>query len=169
MEWLNSISDILSIVFGGTLISIVTWKFARRKAAAEALKAEADAKQAEAEAKKAEIEAAQEKQEYYQRMVDDIAKDRDYYKTERDNLRQKLDSIAQEVSEIKRTGEEERSRLQLTIESLTQKVDSMEPKLCYRMECPNRLAATDIKCTKKTAKKKEKPLEGIEPPTGPVI
>ena len=62
MEWLNSISDILSIVFGGTLISIVTWKFARRKAAAEALKAEADAKQAEAEAKKAEIEAAQEKE-----------------------------------------------------------------------------------------------------------
>ena len=147
---------------GGALGGLLTWRFTRRKAKAEALEAEAEAEQ-----KKAEAE--QERQNYYQQIIDDIAKDRDYYKTERNELRGRLDSITQEVSEIKRTGEEERSRLQLTIESLTQKVDSMEPKLCYRMECPNRLAATDIKCIKKTAKKKENPLEGIEPPTGPVI
>lgn len=160
---IDTILNVAGLIFGGgALGGLLTWRFTRRKAQAEAIEAEAEAEQ-----KKAEAE--QERQNYYQQIIDDIAKDRDYYKTERDNLRQKLDSIAQEVSEIKRTGEEERSRLQLTIESLTQKVDSMEPKLCYRMECPNRLAATDIKCTKKTAKKKEKPLEGIEPPTGPVI
>lgn len=160
---IDTILNVAGLIFGGgALGGLLTWRFTRRKAQAEAIEAEAEAEQ-----KKAEAE--QERQNYYQQIIDDIAKDRDYYKTERDNLRQKLDSIAQEVSEIKRTGEEERSRLQLTIESLTQKVDSMEPKLCYRMECPNRLAATDIKCIKNTAKKKEKPLEGIEPPTGPVI
>ena len=84
MELFDSFTNILSLLFGGSLISIVTWKFARRKAAAEAKQAEAEAKQAEAEAKQKEAEAAQEKQEYYQRMVDDIAKDRDYYKGERD-------------------------------------------------------------------------------------
>ena len=144
---IDTILNVAGLIFGGgALGGLLTWRFTRRKAQAEAIEAEAEAEQ-----KKAEAE--QERQNYYQQIIDDIAKDRDYYKTERDNLRQKLDSIAQEVSEIKRTGEEERSRLQLTVESLTQKVDSMEPKLCYRMECQNRLAATDIKCTKKTAKK----------------
>lgn len=121
---------------GGALGGLLTWRFTRRKAKAEALEAEAEAEQ-----KKAEAE--QERQNYYQQIIDDIAKDRDYYKTERNELRGRLDSITQEVSEIKRTGEEERSRLQLTIESLTQKVDSMEPKLCYMEDCPNRMASAD--------------------------
>lgn len=162
MELFDSITNILSIAFGGSLISIVTWKFARRKAESEAKKAEAEAKQAEAEAQK-------EKQDYYQQMMEDLARDRDYYKTERDNLRQKLEGIIEEVQEIKRTGEEERSRLQLTIDTLTHKVDMMTPNLCFRKDCPNRLAATEVKCAKKTAKKKGNPLEGIEPDTGNVF
>ena len=47
---------------GGSIVSLVTWKIARRKAVAEAKQAEAVATQAEAEAKKAEAEALQEKQ-----------------------------------------------------------------------------------------------------------
>ena len=161
MEIFDSITNILSLFFGGSLISIVTWKFARRKAECEAKKAEAEAKQAEAEAQK-------EKQDYYQQMMEDLARDRDYYKTERDNLRTKLDGIIDEVQEIKRTGEEERSRLQMTIDSLTDKVDRMTPNLCFRKDCPNRIAATDMKCAKKTGKKKE-PLDGIEPGSGNVF
>ena len=83
MEWFDSITNILSLLFGGSIISIVTWKIARRKA-------EAEAKQAEAEAKKAEAEAQKEKQDYYQQMMDDLAKDRDYYKGERDEYRKTL-------------------------------------------------------------------------------
>ena len=59
MEIFDSLTNILSLLFGGSLISIVTWKFARRKA-------DAEAKKAEAEAKSAEAEAQQEKQNYYQ-------------------------------------------------------------------------------------------------------
>ena len=87
MDWLTNIPDWLSLIFGGSIISIVTWRFARQKAAAEAKEAEAKAKQAEAEAKKAEAEAMKEKQDYYQQMADDLAKDRDYYKGERDEYR----------------------------------------------------------------------------------
>ena len=58
MELFDSFTNILSLLFGGSLISIVTWKFARRKAAAEAKQAEAVAKQAEAEADTAAAEAA---------------------------------------------------------------------------------------------------------------
>lgn len=130
MEWLNSISDILSIVFGGTLISIVTWKFARRKAAAEALKAEADAKQAEAEAKKAEIEAAQEKQEYYQRMVDDIAKDRDYYKNDRDEQRKRQDEM-----------EEQMRNLQRDVARNGRMVEALRPFICTDLSCKLRKRA----------------------------
>ena len=44
MEWIiNNLTDILGLLFGGSLISIVTWRFARRKAEADAKKAEADA------------------------------------------------------------------------------------------------------------------------------
>ena len=131
MEWLNSISDILSIVFGGTLISVITWKFARRKAAAEALKAEADAKQAEAEAKKAEIEAAQEKQEYYQRMVDDIAKDRDYYKRDRDEQRTRMDEMDVKFRE-----------LQSAVARNGRMVEAMRPFMCADLKCPHRQRVT---------------------------
>ena len=68
MDVFDSITNILSLLFGGSVISIVTWRYARRKA-------EAEAKQAEAEAKKGD-------QDYYQQMIDDVAKDRDYYKKE---------------------------------------------------------------------------------------
>ena len=58
MDWLTNIPDWLSLLFGGSLISIVTWRFARQKAAAEAKEAEAKAKQAEAEAEKARAVSA---------------------------------------------------------------------------------------------------------------
>ena len=102
MEWLSSIPDWLSLLFGGSIISIVTWKFARRKAAADALRAEAEAKQAEAEAKKAEAEAMKEKQDYYQQMAEDLSKDRDYYKHERDEYRETIKGYDVRIDALER-------------------------------------------------------------------
>ena len=147
MELFESFTNILSLLFGGSLISIVTWKFARRKAESEAKKAEAEAKQAEAEAE-------QEKQNYYQQIVDDIAKDRDYYKTERDELRSRLDSVFEELREIKMKGEEERANLRVTIDTLTKKVESLIPHLCFARNCKNRITSDGKTCTQKTLNKK---------------
>lgn len=120
MEWLTSIPDILSLLFGGSIISIVTWRFARRKAAA-------DAKQAEAEAKKAEAEAAQEKQEYYQRMMDDIAKDRDYYKGERDEYRATIKRYDERMDTMERN-QARQGRM----------IEAMRPFLCSDLSCKRR-------------------------------
>lgn len=124
MEWFDSITNIISLLFGGSLISIVTWKFARKKAAAEAKQAEAEAKQAEAEAKQKEAEAAQEKQEYYQRMVDDIAKDRDYYKGERDEYRKTLKVYDERFDQLERN-QARQGRM----------IEAMRPFMCADLAC----------------------------------
>ena len=124
MEIFDSVTNILSLLFGGSLISIVTWKFARRKADAEAKKAEAEAKQAEAE-------AAKEKQDYYQQMMDDLAKDRDYYKTERNELRSRLDLMEERMRE-----------LQTQVARNGRIVESLRPLICTDLKCQNRQRGT---------------------------
>lgn len=124
MEWLTNIPDWLSMIFGGSIISVVTWRFARQKAAAEAKEAEAKAKQAEAEAKKVEAEAMKEKQDYYQQMADDMAKDRDYYKGERDEYRTTIKKYDERMDQLERI-QARQGRM----------IESMRPFLCADLSC----------------------------------
>ena len=117
MEWFESITNILSLLFGGSLISIVTWKFARKKA-------DAEAKQAEAEAKKAEAEAQQEKQNYYQQIIDDVMKDRDYYKGERDEYRAVIRRSNERMDLLERN-QARQGRM----------IEAMRPFLCADLTC----------------------------------
>ena len=117
MEWFESITNILSLLFGGSLISIVTWKFARKKA-------DAEAKQAEAEAKKAEAEAAKEKQDYYQQMMEDLSKDRDYYKGERDEYRATIKRYDERMDTMERN-QARQGRM----------IEAMRPFLCADLSC----------------------------------
>ena len=123
MEIFESVTNILSLLFGGSLISIVTWKFARRKADAEAKKAEAEAKAAE--------EAQQEKQNYYQQIIDDIAKDRDYYKHDRDEQRSRMDEMDVKFRELQRD-----------VARNGRMVEAMRPFMCADLKCPNRQRVT---------------------------
>ena len=124
MEIFESVTNILSLLFGGSLISIVTWKFARRKA-------DAEAKKAEAEAKAAEAEAQQEKQNYYQQLIDDIAKDRDYYKRDRDEQRTRMDEMDVKFRE-----------LQSAVARNGRMVEAMRPFMCADLKCPHRQRVT---------------------------
>ena len=124
MEIFESVTNILSLLFGGSLISIVTWKFARRKA-------DAEAKKAEAEAKAAEAEAQQEKQNYYQQIIDDIAKDRDYYKRDRDEQRTRMDEMDVKFRE-----------LQSAVARNGRMVEAMRPFMCADLKCPHRQRVT---------------------------
>ena len=124
MEIFESVTNILSLLFGGSLISIVTWKFARRKA-------DAEAKKAEAEAKTAEAEAQQEKQNYYQQIIDDIAKDRDYYKRDRDEQRTRMDEMDVKFRE-----------LQSAVARNGRMVEAMRPFMCADLKCPHRQRVT---------------------------
>jgi len=143
---IDTILNVAGLIFGGgALGGLLTWKFTRRKAMADAETAEA-----EAEAKKAEAE--QERQNYYQQIIDDISKDRDYYKQERDELRGKLDNVFDELRELKKTGEEERASLRTTIDTLTRRVDSMIPLLCFNKECQMRIATNETCAANKKRK-----------------
>ena len=124
MELFDSFTNILSLLFGGSLISIVTWKFARRKAAAEAKQAEAVAKQAEADAEKAKAEAIKERQDYYQQMMDDVAKDRDYYKHERDEYRETIKGYDVRIDALERM-----------VARNGRMVESMRPFMCADLSC----------------------------------
>ena len=120
------------------LISIVTWRFARQKAAAEAKEAEAKAKQAEAEAEKAKAEALMEKQNYYQQMVEDVTKDRDYYKQDRDEQRDKLDKLSRSVIEWKRQTDDTIDDLRRQVSRNGRQIDAMRPLLCADLTCKKR-------------------------------
>ena len=152
MDWLTEIPNWLSLIFGGSIISIVTWRFARQKAAAEAKEAEAKAKQAEAEAKKAEAEAMKEKQDYYQRMADDLAKDRDYYKGERDEYRKTIKQYDERMNLLERN-QARQGRM----------IETMRPFLCADLSCKKRkrVVASDIEEVEKTIRP-NKPAD-IEP------
>lgn len=117
MDVFDSITNILSLLFGGSVISIVTWRFARRKA-------EAEAKQAEAEAKKGD-------QDYYQQMIDDVAKDRDYYKKERDEYRDTIKSYDVRIEDLERK-----------VARNGRMVESLRPFICTNLDCKLRHRAT---------------------------
>lgn len=117
MDVFDSITNILSLLFGGSVISIVTWRFARRKA-------EAEAKQAEAEAKKGD-------QDYYQQMIDDVAKDRDYYKKERDEYRDTIKSYDARIDDLERR-----------VARNGRMVESLRPFICTNLDCKLRHRAT---------------------------
>ena len=138
MDWLINIPDWLSLLFGGSIISIVTWRFARRKAAAEAKEAEARANQAEAEAKKAEAEALKEKQDYYQQMLENVAADRDYYKQDRDDTRDKLDKLSRSVIDWKRETDLTIDELRRQVFRNGRQIEAMRPLLCADLGCKNR-------------------------------
>lgn len=124
MEIFESVTNILSLLFGGSLISIITWKFARRKA-------DAEAKKAEAEAKAAEAEAQQEKQNYYQQIIDDIAKDRDYYKRDRDEQRTRMDEMDVKFRELQRD-----------VARNGRQIEMMRPFICTDLSCKLRQRGT---------------------------
>lgn len=125
MEWFENITNILSLLFGGSVISIVTWRFTRRKA--------------EAEAKKAEAEAQQEKQNYYQQLVTDIASDRDYYKQDRDEQRERLDNLTRSMTEWKRITDETIDDLRRQVSRNGRQLEAIRPFICADLKCKKRV------------------------------
>lgn len=125
MEWFENITNILSLLFGGSVISIVTWRFTRRKA--------------EAEAKKAEAEAQQEKQNYYQQLVTDIASDRDYYKQDRDEQRERLDKLTRSMTEWKRITDETIDDLRRQVSRNGRQLEAIRPFICADLKCKKRV------------------------------
>ena len=148
---LDSILGILGLLFGGSIGSVLTWRWQRRKAKAEAVQAE--------------VETAKDKQEYYRGIVDDISKDRDYYKQERDEIRERMDKMAHSFMDWRMEADKDRMDMKMQIAKLGRKVESMVPFMCGDLACKLRKhVVLSDDGTVKDSKKKKKPQEvEVEP------
>ena len=130
-----TISDLISIIGllagGGGIGFFFTWRYARRKEAAEA--------------EQAETSAAKEVQDVYQQLINDVKADRqeqreyiDELKQDRQHLREERDELRQRID---KTDETVRN-LQRIVARNSRLVESMRPFLCSKLGCKLRQRVT---------------------------
>lgn len=128
----ETIMSIVGLLLGGTGIgTFFTWRWQRRKAAAEAKTAEAD--------------AAKELQDVYQQLINDIKADREEQKAyigelkeDRAHLRKDRDDLRKRQDEL----EESVRNLQREVARNSRIVEFMRPLLCGREGCAIRVPVT---------------------------
>ena len=177
---LEGIIALITLFIGGSgLGGLLTWRWLKKKAKAEADQAAAEAKQKEAEAKAAEVEIAQKVQDTYQEMLDDknkevednhrliaeLREDRDHYKQGYMEMRDEVEKLSKDFYEFKRDTEAERQKMKRDIARNTRIAESSRPFMCG-------LAPDCAKCvpviisdegTVKPGKKGKKSPQDIEP------
>lgn len=135
-------TNILSLLLGGSGGAIFTWYWQRRKA--------------KAEANQAEVSAAKEMQDMYQQMIADkndevadknriigeLRDDRDHYKRKSDELSDKLDKLTHSVSEWKNDADERIRSLQSQVARNGRQIACLRPMLCGRENCAIRIPMT---------------------------
>jgi peptidoglycan hydrolase CwlO-like protein len=135
-------TNILTLLLGGSGGAIFTWYWQRRKAKAEATQAE--------------VSAAKEMQDMYQQMIADkndevvdknriigeLRDDRDHYKRKSDELSDKLDKLTHSVSEWKNDADERIRSLQAQVARNGRQIACLRPMLCGRENCAIRIPMT---------------------------
>lgn len=139
---LESIISIISLLVGGTgLGTFFTWRWSRKKAAAEAAQAEAAAEQAKAEAEQAKVEMAKQVQDIYQqaladrateiddknRIISELRQDRDHFRSERNELRTEVEGLRSDMNTLKDTQARQ-----------GRQIAAMRPFLCADLTCRKR-------------------------------
>ena len=142
---LEGIVALLTVLIGGSGISVlVTWRWLKKKAKAEADQAAAEAKQKEAEAKAAEVELAQKIQDTYQeiledkqkevednhRLISELREDRDHYRKGNVEMRNEMDKLTKEFYDFKRDTMKEREKMKSDIARNTRIAESSRPFMC---------------------------------------
>ena len=142
---LEGIVALITLFIGGSGIGgLLTWRWLKKKAKAEADQAAAEAKQKEAEAKAAEVELAQKIQDTYQEILEDkqkevednhrliaeLREDRDHYKKGYVEMRDEVDKLTKEFYDFKRDTMKEREKMKLDIARNTRIAESSRPFMC---------------------------------------
>lgn len=142
---LEGIVALITLFIGGSGIGgLLTWRWLKKKAKAEADQAAAEAKQKEAEAKAAEVEIAQKVQDTYQEMLEDknkevadnqrliaeLREDRDHYKKGYVEMRDEVDKLTKEFYDFKSDTMKEREKMKLDIARNTRIAESSRPFMC---------------------------------------
>ena len=142
---LEGIVALITLFIGCSGIGgILTWRWMKKKAKAEADQAAAEAKQKEAEAKAAEVELAQKIQDTYQEILEDkqkevednhrliaeLREDRDHYKQGYVEMRDELDKFTKDFYDFKRETMEERQKMKADIARNTRIAETSRPFMC---------------------------------------
>lgn len=142
---LEGIVALITLFIGGSGIGgLITWRWLKKKAKAEADQAAAEAKQKEAEAKAAEVELAQKIQDTYQEILEDkqkevednhrliaeLREDRDHYKKGYVEMRDEVDKLTKEFYDFKRDTMKEREKMKSDIARNTRIAESSRPFMC---------------------------------------
>ena len=150
---LEAIISIVTLIFGGGGIgALITWRYQKKKAKAEAKQAEAEAEKAKFEAMQANAMLTKEIQESYQRLTEDLKanldtqqeyneeqkqyikelkEDRRHLREERDDLRKRQDKTDENVRD-----------LQMKVARYGRILVCMRPLLCGREGCAIRVPVT---------------------------
>lgn len=142
---LEGIIALITLFVGGSGIGgIITWRWMKKKAKAEADQAAAEAKQKEAEAKAAEVELAQKIQDTYQeiledkqkevednhRLISELREDRDHYKKGYVEMRNEVEKLSKDFYDFKQSTIKEREKMKSDIARNTRIAESSRPFMC---------------------------------------
>ena len=157
---IETIISIIGLLAGGTGVgTFFTWRYQRKKAAAEAKQAEAEAKQREAEAEKAKFEAIQaaaaatkEIQDSYQQLLSDMRADHENQRMYNDEQKQYIAELKEDRQHLREERDELRRRTEKNEEDIIalkrdvarngRMVECMRPFLCGREGCAIRVPVT---------------------------
>jgi predicted RNase H-like nuclease (RuvC/YqgF family) len=157
---LDSIMSIGGLLLGGSGVgAFFTWRWVRRKAAAEAKSAEIDMAQKVQDTYQEMLEAKNKEVEDNHRLIAELREDRDHYKQGYIEMREALDKLGREFRNFRNETEEERSQMKRDIARNGRQIETMRPLLCGRRGCADRLPVTlsaEGEVKPKKSKKEEK-------------
>lgn len=152
---LESIIGIVSLILGGSgLTAIITWRYVRKKAKAEASLAEAEAERAKFESVQAAVNATKEVQDSYQQLLADMKADREEQRAYVEEQKQYIAELKEDRRHLRSERDELRERqdkLERTMRELQDKVarqgrmyEATRPLLCGRRSCIDRIPVAPL-------------------------
>lgn len=185
---LDTIATILGLLLGGGSIgTLLTWRYQRNKAKAEAKQAEAEAEKTKYEAMQANAQLIKDIQGSYQQLAADLKANLDTQQEYNEEQKQYIAELKEDRAHLREERNELRARqdkleeqvrtLQFDVARNSRIVAFMGPYLCGREGCLTRVPITissqgKIEYSHKKEEmstKDDDVLRGIEPNTGPVF
>ena len=150
---IETIASILGLLLGGGSIgTLLTWRYQRKKAKAEAKQAEAEAEKAKFEATQANTQLIKDIQSSYQQLASDLKANLDTQQEYNEEQKQYIAELKQDRQHLREEREELRGRidklestqrdLQFEVARNSRMVAFMRPFLCGRDGCAIRVPVT---------------------------
>lgn len=150
---IETIASILGLLLGGGSIgTLLTWRYQRKKAKAEAKQAEAEAEKAKFEATQANTQLIKDIQSSYQQLAEDLKHNLDTQQEYNEEQKQYIRELKEDRQHLREERDELRRRTEKNEEDIIalkrdvarngRMVECMRPFLCGREKCAIRMPVT---------------------------